>query len=164
MSAHTKTLVYRMIFWLLYTILIGFFTFPLVMTFYPYYSILSLTIGIVAGVAFGYLFEKRILRIIEKKGQYGSNSSVSLGESLGMAIFILIIIFGISARLAPFVSVKDVGLIFLFALSEIPASCVVSVRVVKQWEKKNQMKILNDTYLLAAKRIYVLPPPPPPLK
>jgi hypothetical protein len=136
---------------------------------YPTYTVLFLAMGILTGAAFGHFSEKRIVKIIEKQGEYG-NSSVNRGLAALLIVIgvllvvpsilsIVLFVFLLNNLSAVMLITQAVQLSLLFIVSMMPTAFATQAYTVKRWEKKNQMEILYDFGLFTG-RIYAAPFPP----
>jgi hypothetical protein len=137
---------------------------------YPVAAFIFLAVGILIGVAVGFFSERRILKIIEKKGLYGNSSFsrtlvvllIVIGvllvvPSIFSIVFFSVVFFNSAAAAQLSLIIQSA---FLVIIPMLPTGLATQVFTIKRWEKKNQMQILYDSGLFTMK-IYPAPPAPP---
>ena len=114
----------------------------------------------------------KILKIIEEKGEYGSLSYTRglavllaiVGALLVVPSIISIVIMSNIWYYAPVATqiTQVLQLAFIFLLAALPTSFAARTYTVKEWEKKNQKQILNDSGFITMRVFAAQPAPPPP--
>jgi hypothetical protein len=118
----------------------------------PMLWIPTLAIGIVTGLIISIVFTKRQLKSIDEKGEYKFLISPAF---LLIAFLIMLVILAYFTK--GYMSSPLVGFFALFFYPQVPASNITSVFLYKQWERKNNRKLLADADLSTIK-IYAVPP------
>jgi hypothetical protein len=121
------------------------------------YGILIFALGIIAGIASGYYFEKRELKIIKEKGE----TKLATGTTL-LVLLILIGIFALSWMFWPQLGLfatqtKTIAAALqVFVGPALPAFGETQIYVIKKWQSLNQSEVLTDTGFFSG-RIYAIP-------
>ncbi len=114
-------------------------------------------IGTIAGVACGYFFEQRELRMIKEKGERKLTIVTWLLVIGGlMVIFALLWVFSPQINLYTPQSRVITRVLYVFSAPFLPAFAGTRVYVIKKWQSKNQTEILCDSGYFTA-RIYASP-------
>jgi RsiW-degrading membrane proteinase PrsW (M82 family) len=129
---------------------------------YPFYEMLLIIVGLMTGMAFGYFFEKRQLRIIEEKGENRMTRSYTLtviAVLVGAAIvsFALLLLFLPASIWWNWPLWRLIGGFGFTLLAPIaPAMFEARILMIKKWQRKNQKEIFNDSGFLTS-RLYAVP-------
>ena len=123
---------------------------------YLIYGTLIFAAGIMAGIASGYYFEQRELKIIKEKGE----KKLTIGTWL-LAFSGLFIILGLlwvfSSQTNLFTVQVIMAALYFFSAPFIPSLTEARIYIIKKWQGTNQCEVLSDIGFFSG-RIYASPP------